>query len=85
MLANPFRYNSNADLGSLFLVHAVMAISCHHIDAYSPEKVFEHRQTALNLFREHLAPHNVVQNRYSLLDTIVILFSLDVSFELQWQ
>ena len=80
MRANPFRYSSNADHESLFLVHAVMALSCHHIDVHSPEKVFEHRQTALHLFRQHLVPHSVAQCRYSLLDTVVILFSLDVSY-----
>ncbi|KAG0650640.1 hypothetical protein D0Z07_2511 [Hyphodiscus hymeniophilus] len=58
MSVNPFRYHRNSCKEALYLAHAVMALTCHHLDTRSwdrrqqPERVFLHNQTALHLFRQ---------------------------------
>ncbi len=85
MLANPFRYHPNERRESLSLAHAVMALTCHHLGTRSRncrqqlETVSQHYQTALHLFRQSINTDNIARNGQALLDTIVVLFSLDVS------
>src|ERR1700691_5462940 len=73
---NPFRYRTDVDPEPTFLVHAVMALAGHHINSTS---TLSHRHTALQLLRQSLNAFSDAETMYSVLDTIVILFSLDVS------
>jgi hypothetical protein len=73
---NPFRYRTDVDPEPTFLVHAVMALAGHHINSTS---TLSHRHTALQLLRQSLDAFGDAETMYSMLDTIVILFSLDVS------
>ncbi|KIV86490.1 hypothetical protein PV11_02101 [Exophiala sideris] len=87
---NPFRYRTDASLKPGYLLHAVLALSCHHTNNSSltnkgnqlSETVLDHGRTALQLFRQALNSDNVSKLSSSLLDTIVILFSLDEAYSL---
>lgn len=88
LIHNPFRCTREALKESDFLLHAVLALSCHHTDNQrsSPKQrkassvVLEHGQIALRLLRQTLGSgDSVVQLSSSLLDAIIVLFSLDVS------
>lgn len=84
---NPFRYREDSLQGSDFLLRAVLALSCHHTENLSThrqgdqisETVLNHSRTALRLLRQALNSNNVAWMSASLLDTIIVLFSLDVS------
>ncbi|OQU95643.1 Fungal specific transcription factor domain-containing protein [Cladophialophora immunda] len=91
MPANPFRSRMNALQKSGYLLHAVLALACHHTDHSSlsssgrhqlSETVLNHGQIALQLFRQALNNDNVNQIAASLLDTIITLFSLDEAYSL---
>ncbi|PYI08230.1 hypothetical protein BO78DRAFT_405974 [Aspergillus sclerotiicarbonarius CBS 121057] len=71
---NPFQYHADLDTEPMFLVHAVMALAGHHVESTS---TLVHRQTALQLLRENLNAYSNMEHGYSMLDTIIILFSLD--------
>jgi Fungal specific transcription factor domain len=73
---NPFRYRTDIDPEPTFLVHAVMALAGHHVNSTS---TLSHRHAALQLLRQNLNAFSDTETMYSVLDTIVILFSLDVS------
>jgi len=86
---NPFYYRKNSLKTSDFLLRAVLALSCHHTENLSSNRrteqisamVLDHSQTALRLLRQALNSSSVVARiNASLLDTIIILFSLDVSY-----
>lgn len=87
---NPFRYRTQALQKSQYLLHAVLALSCHHTDNSTPtqkgdqlsETVLDHGRTALQLFRQALNSDLIPGMSTSLLDTIVILFSLDEAYSL---
>jgi hypothetical protein len=90
MPSNPFRYRTDAVQGAEYLQHAVLALSCHHIDLSSlrsdqidrhSKTVLDHGRTALRLFRQSLNSETVSRMSGSLLDTILILFSLDVGVQ----
>jgi hypothetical protein len=84
---NPFRYRTAALQKSGYLLHAVLALSCHHTENSSScskrdrlsETVLDHGRIALQLFRQSLGTDSVGRMSSSLLDTIMILFSLDAS------
>ncbi|KAK9361523.1 fungal-specific transcription factor domain-containing protein [Lipomyces starkeyi] len=71
---NPFRYRTDLDPEPIFLVHAVMALAGHHVESPSTQN---HRHAALQLLRESLNTYSNAGDGYSMLDTIIILFSLD--------
>ncbi|KZF23468.1 hypothetical protein L228DRAFT_246242 [Xylona heveae TC161] len=71
---NPFRYRTDLSPEPMFLVHAVMALGGHHVESTSTQI---HRQAALQLLRENLGTYSNAGHGYSMLDTIIILFSLD--------
>ncbi|KAF2184547.1 hypothetical protein K469DRAFT_780910 [Zopfia rhizophila CBS 207.26] len=71
---NPFRYRIDIDPEPIFLVHAVMALAGHHVESTSTQN---HRHAALQLLREGLNTYSNAGDGYSMLDTIIILFSLD--------
>ncbi|ETS84560.1 hypothetical protein PFICI_02585 [Pestalotiopsis fici W106-1] len=71
---NPFRYRMDLDPEPLFLVHAVCALAGHHVQSTS---MLTHRHAALQLLRHSLDTLSDIEAMYSVLDTIVILFSLD--------
>ncbi|KAI0968366.1 hypothetical protein F4678DRAFT_442851 [Xylaria arbuscula] len=71
---NPFQYHEGSKTEPLFLLHAVMALAGHHVKSQGME---QHHQTSLKLLREAI---NTIYNNtdvYHMLDTIIILFSLD--------
>lgn len=72
---NPFQYQRVMDTEPAFLHHAVMALAGHHVDSPTTE---DHRRQALQLFREGLDMNSDSNTFYYFLDTIIILFSLDV-------
>lgn len=53
-----------------------MALAGHHVKSTS---TLSHRHAALQLLRQSLEAFSDAETMYSMLDTIVILFSLDVS------
>lgn len=57
-------------------MHAVMALAGHHVQSTT---MLAHRHAALQLLRHGLGTLSNTEAMYSVLDTIVILFSLDVS------
>ncbi|RDL41498.1 Uncharacterized protein BP5553_01477 [Venustampulla echinocandica] len=71
---NPFRYRTDIDPEPTFLVHAVMALAGHHVNS---TLTLSHRHAALQLLRHSLNAFSDAETMYSVLDTIVILFSLD--------
>ncbi|ORY09585.1 fungal-specific transcription factor domain-domain-containing protein [Clohesyomyces aquaticus] len=72
--ANPFEYRESLGSVPMFLVHAVMALAGHHVGSTSTQ---HHRSAALQLLREGLSRRYDNKTGNSMLDTIVILFSLD--------
>jgi hypothetical protein len=56
-------------------MHAVMALAGHHLNSPS---ALSHRHASLHLLRQSLGVYNDAETMYSVLDTIIILFSLDV-------
>ncbi|CAD6592397.1 MAG: hypothetical protein ASARMPRED_006248 [Alectoria sarmentosa] len=71
---NPFRCRTDLDSEPIFLVHAVMALAGHHVESTSTQN---HRHAALQLLRKSLDTHNNAGLYDSMLDSIIILFSLD--------
>ncbi|KNG86741.1 hypothetical protein ANOM_005892 [Aspergillus nomiae NRRL 13137] len=71
---NPFMYRESSGPKPMFLVHAVMALAGHHVES---ESTNIHRHTALQLLRESLEICTKPGHSSAILDTIVILFSLD--------
>ncbi|KAE8373001.1 fungal-specific transcription factor domain-containing protein [Aspergillus bertholletiae] len=70
---NPFQYRQGSDPSPMFLVHAVMALAGHHVKSTSSDI---HRHAALQSLCENLDRYYGAEYRYSILDTIIILFSL---------
>lgn len=72
---NPFQYRESSVSKPMFLVHAVMALAGHHVESTSTDT---HRHAALQSLRQSLDKYNCAKHRDSIIDTIIILFSLDV-------
>ena len=73
---NPFRYRTDLDPEPAYLIHAVMALAGHHVGSNA---ALSHRHEALQLLRRSLDIFDDSETMYSALDTIIVLFSLDVS------
>lgn len=73
---NPFRYRTDIDPEPIFLVHAVMALAGHHVNSTS---TLDHQHASLQLLRQSVNTFSDVETMYSMIDTIMILFSLDVN------
>jgi hypothetical protein len=79
--SNPFRCRKGSSEGSRFLLHAVLALSVHHIAASTrdPKLVTEmllHRSSAMHLYRMAMDDSS---NNLALLDTMLIMMHVDVS------
>lgn len=77
---NPFRVRANQVERSEFLLHAIMAVSSQHLAKQTNRadlslQVQNHRSTALHSFAQALCHTDPCL----LLDTLLILISLDVS------
>ena len=72
---NPFQCAVGINSEAIFLMHAVMALAGHHVESSSTQN---HRHAALQRLREKLETHNTSGDGNSMLDTVIILFSLDV-------
>ncbi|KAM5462993.1 hypothetical protein MferCBS49748_006220 [Microsporum ferrugineum] len=71
---NPFRYRKDLEPEPVFLIHAVMALAGHHVESTSTQ---DHRHAAFQLLREKLGSYSKAEDVYSMLDAVIILFSLD--------
>lgn len=76
---NPFRCERQTSKLSSLLVHAILALCCHHRARLAGNRsieVAEHRKKAVQLLESafHRTPG------LSLLDPILILFTLDASY-----
>lgn len=79
--SNPSRCRKESSEGSRFLLHAVLALSVHHIAASTkdPKLVTEmllHRSSAMHLYRLAMDDSGI---NLSLLDTMLIMMHVDVS------
>lgn len=84
MDANPFRCRIDTSYGSLYLLHAILALSIHHLsrqigDTRMNTEVAGHKDTALQLYANALQSPQLHSLGLTLLDTAVILFALNVS------
>lgn len=75
MQINPFRCERSLWQTSPSLMHAVLALAGHHLVAPDVE---DHRQIAIHALRRSLDTSWRTTPLLELLDTIIILFSLDV-------
>ncbi|RDW58181.1 hypothetical protein BP6252_13592 [Coleophoma cylindrospora] len=77
--SNPFRCRSETSRGSQSLLHAILAVSCYHAGRqaskgdYPPSDVFDHQNTAIQLYRNELNTYTGSQ-AVQLLDTTMVLF-----------
>lgn len=78
---NPYRFRNIGSQNSQALLHAVLALSSLHMSRFKNDSqlsisTLDHKHTALRLFREALP--NAGTMALTLLDTMVILFSVEV-------
>ncbi|KAI1305013.1 hypothetical protein F5Y03DRAFT_356250 [Xylaria venustula] len=71
---NPFQHRKGSNTKPLCLLHATMALAGHHVKSQGIE---QHHQTALKLLREAINTLHNSTDVYHMLDTIIILFSLN--------
>lgn len=78
---NPFRYRKPLLQGSRLLFHSILALCCRHLrqitGAWLSEER-EHRTQAMKLLEYTLRNDQVTSNGLTLLDPILVLFTLDV-------
>lgn len=83
---NPFRYRRETSTGSQHLLHAIIALACHHrtwstrqgASPISPEVVM-HRNQARSLYEEALRQrHKTKSQCLCILDTLLALWCIDV-------
>jgi len=79
---NPFRCRNINAPDSQFLLHAILAMSSLHMARFNDDQqlslsMLDHKNTSLRLFCEALP--NAGRKALTLLDTVLILFSVDVS------
>lgn len=79
---NPFRCQPQTSQGSRLLFHSIFALCCQHLDrltgSWSTEAV-KHRSKAAQLL-EYALQNEESRNKFDLLEPILIMFTLDVSF-----
>ncbi|KAK1143722.1 hypothetical protein N8T08_006122 [Aspergillus melleus] len=86
---NPFRYRKPLPQGSRLLFHAILALCCRHLSqitgAWSSEEK-EHRSQAMKLLEYSLRNGQLTREGLTLLDPILVLFTLDctISASGQW-
>ncbi|EXJ81576.1 hypothetical protein A1O1_07640 [Capronia coronata CBS 617.96] len=81
---NPFRCSKDTSLGSAHLLHAILALSVHHLGRITGEmhlskEVITHKEMATELYKNALRGPTVSSMGLALLDTAVILFALDAA------
>ena len=78
---NPFRYRKPLPQESRLLFHAILALCCRHLSqitgAWSSEER-EHRSQAMKLLEYTLRNGQLTREGLTLLDAILVLFTLDV-------
>jgi hypothetical protein len=79
--SNPFRCRKGSSEGSRFLLHAVLALSVHHIAASTKDpklatEMLLHRSSAMHLYRMAMDDSSI---NLALLDTMLIMMHVDVS------
>ncbi|KAI1626791.1 fungal-specific transcription factor domain-containing protein [Exophiala viscosa] len=81
---NPFRYRQDTSAGSQHLLHAVIALACHHrqwpsVHEHPPAEVTQHQGQAVKLFRNALETSAADPRRLSMLDTLLALWCMDAT------
>src|SRR6266498_1498427 len=81
---NPFRYRQETSHGSQYLLHAILALSCHFrhrspLQREPPGDAINHKNTAMVLYRDALEKDITRSKSLSLLDTALALWQVDVS------
>ena len=84
--ANPFRMDFNRLASNPYLLHAVMALTSHHLARQNSSEVItakmhEHWSTSMQLFSAAL----MTSSALPLLDTIMVLMSYHVGRQLKTQ
>jgi hypothetical protein len=85
---NPFRCRRETSNGSLYLLHAMLATSCHYLDrstlsdGRTAGNGFQHWKRAVRLYKDAVDSNPYGAKALTLLDTALILYTLDVSIVL---
>ncbi|KIX03480.1 uncharacterized protein Z518_07033 [Rhinocladiella mackenziei CBS 650.93] len=79
---NPFRYRKETSRGSKHLLHAIIALACHHRDGYpvqnSPSiEFYQHKNQAVALYRAAMENPQIQAQSLSALDTLLALWCID--------
>ena len=80
--ANPFRVGKDTSSGSKLLLNAILAVSSYHLSRMEPswqDDAHEYKESTLSLLHEKCAEESDVQQRSSLLDAVLALFTLEVT------
>ncbi|KAK8225663.1 fungal-specific transcription factor domain-containing protein [Phyllosticta capitalensis] len=78
--ANPFRVGKDTSSGSKLLLNAILAVSSYHMSRMEPswqDDAHEYKESTLSLLHEKCAEESDVQQRSSLLDAVLALFTLE--------
>ncbi|EXJ84971.1 hypothetical protein A1O3_05646 [Capronia epimyces CBS 606.96] len=79
---NPFRYRRETSRGSKHLLHAIIAIACHHQNSYSinsdaPEEFYQHKNQAVALYKAANENPEIQAQGLEALDTLLALWCID--------
>jgi len=80
---NPFRYRRETSRGSKHLLHAIIALACHHRKEYRIEKTppaefYQHKIQAVTLYKAALQTPEIQAQSLGALDTLLALWCIDV-------
>ncbi|EXJ85836.1 hypothetical protein A1O1_06205 [Capronia coronata CBS 617.96] len=79
---NPFRYRRETSRGSKHLLHAIIAIACHHQNSYSinsspPAEFYQHKNQAAALYKAAVENPEIQAQGLEALDTLLALWCID--------
>lgn len=78
---NPFRCRRDVSEGSRLLFHSILALCCQHMNHLSgtwSSEAQQHRTQASDLLENALQSDQLKKKGLSLLDPILVMFTLDV-------
>lgn len=79
---NPFRCREPLSQGSRLLLHSILALCCRHLSQITGKpssEEREHRNQAFKLLENALQSDQLARRGLTLLDPLLVLFTLDVS------
>ncbi|KAJ9499511.1 hypothetical protein H2202_005094 [Exophiala xenobiotica] len=79
---NPFRYRRETSRGSKHLLHAIIALACHHrkeyrIDKTPPAEFYQHKNQAVTMYKAALQTPEIQAQSLGALDTLLALWCID--------